>query len=118
MPISPENKARYPKDWKQIRERIRTRAGDKCEWCGVANHAIRPRSSCGRRGNRRGSADIRVVCTVAHVHDPDPANCSDDNLAFLCQRCHNRHDAPMRTRNAATTRVEKADRSAGQSRMF
>jgi hypothetical protein len=28
MPIKPENKSRYPKDWPLIRERIRERAGD------------------------------------------------------------------------------------------
>lgn len=39
MPIRPENKALYPKDWKQIRARIQERAGDKCELCGVKNHA-------------------------------------------------------------------------------
>ena len=47
---------------------------------------------------------IRIVLTVAHVHDPDPANCADDNLAHWCQRCHNRHDQPMRLINAARSR--------------
>ena len=32
MPIKPENKARYPKDWKQVRARILVRAGNRCEW--------------------------------------------------------------------------------------
>lgn len=31
MPIKPENRARYPKDWKQIRERILSRAHHRCE---------------------------------------------------------------------------------------
>lgn len=30
MPIKPENKARYPADWKAIRARILERAGDRC----------------------------------------------------------------------------------------
>jgi hypothetical protein len=41
MPIRPENKARYPKDWKQISLRIRARADNKCEDCGVENYSIR-----------------------------------------------------------------------------
>lgn len=46
----------------------------------------------------------RVVLTIAHIHDPDPMNCDPGNLQALCQRCHNRLDAPMRARHAAETR--------------
>ena len=31
MPIKPENKGRYPKDWKQTVEKVRQRSGDCCE---------------------------------------------------------------------------------------
>jgi hypothetical protein len=134
VPIRPENKARYPADWKAVRERVRTRAGDRCEWCGVPNlawvarellsgtwlaaatrdDALRARVAVAvacyyRRESCDLSRVVRVVCTTAHLHDPDPANVADDNLAFLCQRCHNRHDAPMRARNAADTRRRKRD---------
>lgn len=129
MPIKPENKAKYPKDWKHIREQIRARAGDKCEWCGVENHAKGVRDVDGRFWSERDmefhpmtlapdARFIRIVCTVAHVHDRDPANCHPDNLAFLCQRCHNRHDAQDRAKNAAATRTTNADTRAGQHRMF
>lgn len=40
MPIKPENKDKYPDNWFEIRERIRKRAGDRCEFCGVHNHAM------------------------------------------------------------------------------
>lgn len=41
MPIKPENKARYPKNWKEIsRSIIQDRAGNRCEGCGVHNHAV------------------------------------------------------------------------------
>lgn len=46
MPIKPENKARYPKDWKQVRERILERSGHRCEWtqdgkrCTASHHAV------------------------------------------------------------------------------
>src|SRR5258708_4668985 len=56
MPIRPENQARYPKDWKQISLRIRERAGNKCENCGVENYSIRDGS--------------KIVLTVAHLGLP------------------------------------------------
>lgn len=85
MPIRPENKARYPKDWK-IRSRfIRFfRARNRCEWCGAENYQPHPIT---------GS---RVVLTVAHVFDDRPEASSLLNLAALCQRCHNRHDNAAR----------------------
>ena len=50
-----------------------------------------------------------VALTVAHL-DHDPANNADDNLAALCQACHNRCDAPKRAQN----RRHNALRDAGQ----
>ena len=41
MPIKPENKKRYPPNWKEISDRIiYVRAGNRCEMCGVPNHAV------------------------------------------------------------------------------
>jgi hypothetical protein len=80
MPIKPENKARYPRDWKAISKRIRfERAGNRCEWCGAENHQPHPVT---------GS---KVVLTVAHL-DHDLVDHSDENLAALCQRCHLTYD--------------------------
>ncbi len=36
------------------------------------------------------------MLTVAHVFDERPEAAGLLNLAALCQRCHNRHDAPGR----------------------
>jgi 5-methylcytosine-specific restriction endonuclease McrA len=83
MPIRAENRALYPVDWKAISLRIRERAGQVCEWCPAENGKPHPIT---------GST---VVLTVAHL-DHDPRNCADDNLKALCQRCHNRYDAPVR----------------------
>ncbi len=83
MPIRPENKHRYPKNWKEISARIKKRGGHKCEWCGADNYAPHPVT---------GS---RVVLTVAHL-DHTPENCSDDNLKALCQGCHNGYDVKER----------------------
>lgn len=39
---------------------------------------------------------IVIVLTTAHIHDDAPENADLANLAALCQRCHNRHDASAR----------------------
>lgn len=88
MPIRPENKARYPKDWPAISKRIRERADNLCEHCGVPNGS--------RRENAVGKM-VTIVLTVAHF-DHQPENCADENLAALCQKCHNNYDAPTRAR--------------------
>jgi 5-methylcytosine-specific restriction endonuclease McrA len=83
MPILPENKNRYPKNWPEIRAAILKRAGDKCETCGVANHTIRENGS-------------KVILTIAHL-DHTPEHCATENLKALCQKCHNTYDARHRT---------------------
>lgn len=84
MPIRPEMRALYPPDWALRSKLIRfVRADNRCEWCGARNYQPHPIT---------GS---RVVLTVAHI-DHHPPNCSADNLAALCQRCHIRYDAPIK----------------------
>lgn len=46
---------------------------------------------------------IRIVLTVAHLNH-DPADCRDENLKAMCQRCHLRLDSKLHQRNAAATR--------------
>ena len=82
MPIKPENKSRYPKNWKEIRQRILKRANNRCEFCGIENYIIKENGS-------------RVVLTIAHL-DHTPENCTDDNLRALCQKCHNSYDREHR----------------------
>ena len=83
MPIRPENRTRYPKDWKAISLSIRERAGWRCEWCSAEN------------GKPHQATGAKVVLTVAHL-DHMPENCDPANLKALCQKCHNAYDAPMR----------------------
>lgn len=95
MPIRPENRARYPKDWKAISLRIRTeRAESRCECLGEcgADHDGRCDAINYEAHPLTGS---KVILTVAHL-DHIPENCGDDNLKAMCQRCHNKYDAPMR----------------------
>ena len=106
MPIRASEKARYPKDWKAISARIRTRSHGQCEChgeCGLHRDHPGPRRCQERQGDLARWAKGRVVLTVAHL-DHQPENCADDNLKAMCQRCHNRYDSPHRRTNAARTR--------------
>lgn len=130
--VMPVDMSRYPANWPEIRSQILRRAGgDKddprigawCEKCGIENYAYGHRLDDGMLvqygvgqsyQDSRDSADelqrwkaekiVVIVLTIAHLNDPDPANCDPGNLAALCQACHNRHDKSMRKRNAAKTR--------------
>ena len=141
----PVDKSRYPDNWNEITARIRLRANNRCEQCGVPNHAYIVRSSEDaerylilREDGCQYTQDgqiirmsetpsefagdmIRVVLTVAHYPDPNPMNCADDNLHCLCQLHHNRLDSPMRVVNARKTRLNKkreAVKATGQKEMF
>lgn len=110
MPIRPSERARYPKDRKAISARIRARAGGRCECqgeCGLHQPKPLPRRCQERQGEPARWAKGTIVLTVAHLGDPSPENCADDNLKAMCQRCHNRYDQPMRQQNAAATRRAK-----------
>lgn len=95
MPIKPENKARYPKDWKQIRDRILLRAGNRCEFCGVENHSMRLNPKTGKV--------VKVILTIAHL-DHIPEHCDPNNLRALCQKCHNTYDAQHRKETRANSK--------------
>ena len=100
MPIKPENKKRYPRNWKEIRAKILERAGNKCEFCGIENYAIKDNGT-------------KVVLTIAHL-DHTPENCNPDNLRALCQKCHLAYDAKHHAKNARKTREKKM----GQTNLF
>lgn len=102
MPIRPENRARYPKDWKLRSRFVRfIRARSHCEWCGAENYQPHP------------ATGSKVVLTTAHVHDDRPEASSLMNLAALCQRCHNRHDAKDRQ----ARRKARQEQESGQTGM-
>ena len=127
MPIRPEERARYPKDWPAISRRIREREGQRCKWCSAPNgrEIVRLKSDPSRwyawplpdpqtrHDSGTWSAPVTVVLTVAHL-DHTPENCDDDNLAALCQRCHLTYDAKHHAATARRTR----DRKRGQGSLF
>jgi len=90
--MSPCDYSRYPPDWKQRRERILARAGNRCEQCGVENHSWRN--------------EAYIVLTIAHLdHDESNWEVADDRLRAWCQRCHNRYDREHRNGTARMTRL-------------
>jgi hypothetical protein len=97
MPIKPENRARYPANWKSIVAQVRERSGNRCEgsprWpeCRAENGEPHPET---------GS---KVVLTTAHL-DHVPENCDLSNLRHWCQRCHLVYDAEHHAQNARETR--------------
>ena len=95
MPMKPE---RYPPDWKAISARIRERAGNRCEQCGVENGALIMRQALGKL--------VKIVLTVAHL-DHDTTHNTDDNLACLCQRCHLNYDRAHNLRAIAARRARQ-----------
>ena len=97
MPIKPENKSRYPKNWKEIRARILERANNRCEFCGVENHSY--------RYNPKTRKDAYIVLTIAHMNEVIE-DCSDENLKALCQRCHNRYDAKSRAEHRRINKMK------------
>jgi hypothetical protein len=105
MPIRPENRDRYPADWKKISQRIRfERAEGRCECtgeCGRDTHNGRCSNIHGQFAYGTGS---KVVLTVAHL---------DHNLRAMCQGCHLHYDREHHRETAARTR-RAAVEAAGQ----
>lgn len=48
-----------------------------------------------------------ITLSVAHLHNPDPADCRDENLGTMCNACHMRHDAALHTERSRATRLAK-----------
>ena len=94
MPIRPEEKVKYPKNWAAISDRIRfERAEGRCEF--LTDDGERCTAQHGHRHPFTGA----IVClTVAHLNH-DPADCSEENLRAGCQLHHNRWDAAYRLKN-------------------
>ena len=115
----PYNRILYPPDWPEISRKIREeRAKGQCEChgeCGLHNRNPGPRRCEERHLRPARWAQGRVVLTVAHLNH-DPADCREENLRALCNRCHLRYDTRHHQRNAATTRQKKQE-AAGQGRL-
>jgi hypothetical protein len=107
MPIRPENRKRYPQDWKAITAEVRERAGNRCECegeCGRGTHEGRCPNVNGGAAYGTGS---KVVLTTAHLdHTPENNGVPGDrpNLKSMCQGCHLHYDKDHHAETARNTR--------------
>lgn len=122
MPIRPENRARYPKNWKAISLSIRERAGNRCEGSPDFPDCRRPNGAYLNKTSGEITTDemqveawtcadgdrvSRIVLTVAHL-DHTPENCDPSNLKAMCQRCHLNYDKAHHANTAYSTRKARA----------
>lgn len=126
MPIKPENRSRYPQDWKEIRSAILARAGHRCEKCKAPNSAMICRGEDddsgtyltedalvfdAQTGEQLGQCRmsdysgrmVKVVLTIAHL-DHTPEHNDPSNLRAWCQKCHLAYDHHHHQANAQATR--------------
>jgi len=102
MPIKPENKGRYPSNWRDIVAQVRERSGDRCEGSPAFPDC---RADNGKPHPETGS---RVVLTTGHLNH-EPEDCRLSNLKHWCQRCHLVYDAKHHAQTAYATRKFRAN---------
>ena len=137
MPIRPENRARYPKDWPAISLSAKERAGWHCQHpgCVAQQYSIgiwhrphgqqhqwaeqyEPPATYGEARTVAAEAWYEVqhlggdkltiiVLTVAHLNH-EPEDCRPENLAAMCQRHHLAYDAQHHKQTAYSTRKRAA----------
>lgn len=121
--LMPVDYSKYPPNWRsQIVPRIRARAGECCESCGLANRSevfsvpikavgriwVQSESDATRLAQvADGEAKrVRVVLTIAHLdHDEGNHAVADERLMAMCQWCHLRYDAAEKARRRALSRI-------------
>lgn len=124
---------KYPPDWGDISKRIRDRAGNVCEECGVPNgsHVLRAKGDRSQWTQVEAGKGTRIVLTVHHIGvdhadgtpgDPrDKMDVRDENLIALCQACHLAADLDHHIAEARKTRARKRHEQltrAGQQRLI
>lgn len=126
MPIKPENRALYPKNWKAIRDEILVRADFVCECLGECGGKHAPpalqeelyRGSgyyrC-QRHHMRAYNDVVCILTIAHLNH-NPKDSRRRNLKAMCQGCHLRYDKDHHQKNAAATRERRRQEAEREGR--
>lgn len=103
MPIRPDLLHLYTAPaWKAVRERVFTRANNRCEKCG-AKQGTKYFSS--RTGNL-----VVVQLGVAHLDHEDLERFYDEaNLMCVDRACHLKIDAELHSKHARETRQRSKD---------
>lgn len=107
-PIRPENRDRYPADWKRISDYVKfVRALGRCECNGECGRPSEHLADDGRCVNKHHQPAYRtgsaVILTTAHL-DHTPENCDPANLKAMCQGCHLHYDREHHAETAERTR--------------
>ena len=98
MPISEQNRKRYPPNWKEIVERVRERSKNRCEGSPAYPEC---RAENGQPHPVTGS---KVVLTTGHLNHENLETQDISELRHWCQRCHLTYDAQHHAKNARETR--------------
>lgn len=88
----PMDRSRYPDNWQEIADFVKSRAGWQCQTC---------KRYCRRPGQPLDTH--RRTLTVHHI-DGNPANCEMENLIAVCAPCHLQLDAQRHAAHARETR--------------
>jgi hypothetical protein len=131
MPIKPENKRLYPREWDDISRAAKEAADWKCQhpgctarqydvgyWVGeVWNWSGRfPAEFDGAYARAKQYAAEQQFAHTGDVPDPDPkyivivltpTNCAPENLRVACRRHHLRYDAKHHAESSYMTRMGK-----------
>jgi hypothetical protein len=102
MPIKPENRRRYPANWREIVAQVRDRSGDCCEGSPAFPDCRAP------NGEPHPVTGSKVVLTTGHL-DHVPEHCELENLRHWCQRCHLVYDGKHHAETAYATRKARAN---------
>ena len=78
----------YPRNWNELAQACKERAGYRCEDCGIPQGA--------RVVSRKTGVVYRISLAAAHM-DHDPWN-PHPRLRALCPACHARYDYSQRER--------------------
>jgi 5-methylcytosine-specific restriction endonuclease McrA len=106
----PADYRRYPKQWREISQKARRLAGNRCELCSAPNLTFVVRDSSTLHPWRYAVHQVpaagrtKIVLTVHHI-DGNPANNSRHNLIALCQRCHLRLDRERHIKTRKARRI-------------
>lgn len=85
MPIRPENRARYPKTWKQMVAQARERSCNQCECDGKCGQDHEGGRCAARNGQPHPDTGSTVVLTLAHEHGVPLEETSIERMFHACR---------------------------------
>lgn len=100
-----EWRARYPKNWPQVKARIRKRSGGQCECVGQCGEHLFDR--CEERHGQPGMRQRGVIRLQVCHRNHRPKDVRDENLFDGCPRCHLLYDKQLHADNARRTRNKR-----------